>query len=79
MAVIDFMKKSAPKVYGMPAPLRPLVRRSGGELRRHPRFFDSRIDVGVQYTPLDATAEDLRCLADPKARVHFLIGDTDLV
>ena len=42
-------------------------------------FFDSRLDVGVQYTPIDATAEDLRCLADPKARVHFLIGDTDLV
>ena len=52
-------------------PYRRALRRQG--------FIDSRLDVGVQYTPIDATAEDLQCLADPKARVHFLIGDTDLV
>ena len=49
-----------------------------GALRRQ-GFFDSRLDVGVEFHPIAATAEDLRCLRDPHARVHFQMGDTDMV
>jgi hypothetical protein len=52
-------------------PYRRALRRQG--------FLNSRFDVGVEYHPIDATAEELRSLADPGARVHFLIGDTDLI
>ena len=52
-------------------PYRAALRRQG--------FFDSRLDVGVEFHPIAATAEDLRCLRDPHARLHFQMGDTDMV
>ena len=52
-------------------PYRAALRRQG--------FFDSRLDVAVEFHPIAATAEDLRCLRDPGARVHFQMGDTDMV
>jgi hypothetical protein len=52
-------------------PYRAALRRQG--------FFDSRLDIGVEFHPIAATAEDLRCLHDPHARVHFQMGDTDMV
>jgi hypothetical protein len=52
-------------------PYRAALRRQG--------LFDSHIDVGVQFHPIEASADDLRCLGDPRARVHFQMGDTDLI
>jgi hypothetical protein len=52
-------------------PYRAALRRQG--------FFDSRTDVGVEFHPIAATAEDLRCLRDPRARLHLQLGDTDMV
>jgi hypothetical protein len=54
-----------------PHPYRAALRRQG--------FVDSRLNVGVVYHPIAATTEDLRCLSDPAARVHFQMGDSDLV
>jgi hypothetical protein len=42
-------------------------------------FFDSRSETVLQYNPVRTAAEDLAPLRDPRARMHFLIGDTDLV
>jgi hypothetical protein len=52
-------------------PYRRALRRQG--------FFDSRRDAGVQYHGVDAPAAALQVLQDPRARVHYTIGDTDLV
>ena len=52
-------------------PYRVALRRQG--------FLDSRLDVHVEFHAIGATAEDLRCLCDPHARVHFQMGDTDMV
>jgi hypothetical protein len=41
-------------------------------------FFDSRLDTGWAYHAVDAPIEAMRPLADPHARVHLLMGDTDL-
>jgi hypothetical protein len=52
-------------------PYRAALRRQG--------VIDTRIDIGLEYHPIGATVEDLRCLANRRARVHFQMGDTDLV
>lgn len=46
-------------------------------LRRH-GFLD-RDDAGVSIHPVQASDEDLAPLADPGARLHYTLGDTDLV
>lgn len=52
-------------------PYRRALRRQG--------FFDSGRDAGVQYHAVEAPAAGLRVLQDPRARVHYTIGDTDVV
>jgi hypothetical protein len=49
-----------------------------GALRRQ-GFIDSRRDVLIEHHAVGASAEDLASLSDPRARVHFQMGDTDLV
>jgi len=46
---------------------------------RRQGFSDSRLDIGLEFHAIAAAAEDLRCLLDPDARVHFQMGDTDMV
>ena len=54
--------------------------------RRHPYraalqrlgFLDHS-DAGLSYHPIQASDEDLAPLADPKGRLHYTLGDTDLV
>jgi hypothetical protein len=41
--------------------------------------IDTRINVFVEYHPISASMEDLRPLSDSLARVHFQMGDTDLL
>jgi hypothetical protein len=52
-------------------PYRRQLRRAG--------FFDSRRDAGVGYHAVEASPDDLLPLTDPRARIHFTLGDTDLV
>ena len=54
--------------------------------RRHPYRaalqglgFIDRGDAGVSYHPVQASDEVLAPLADPGARLHYTLGDTDLV
>jgi hypothetical protein len=42
-------------------------------------LFDRRRDAGVSYHPVELPAEQLAPLEDPRARVHYMLGDTDLV
>lgn len=42
-------------------------------------YLDARKRPFITYRPCGASAEDLEFLAAPKTRVHFMIGDTDLV
>jgi hypothetical protein len=51
-------------------PYRGALRRSG---------FFGRAEAGVSYHPIQASAEELAPLADPRARLHYTLGDTDLV
>ena len=52
-------------------PYRRVLRRQG--------FFDRGRDAGVSYHPMHLEAADLALLADPRARIHYMLGDTDLV
>ena len=52
-------------------PYRPWLRRQG--------LFDRGRDAGVSYHPVELPAEKLSPLADPRARIHYTLGDTDLV
>jgi hypothetical protein len=51
-------------------PYRAAFRRQG--------FFD-RGDAGVRYLPVELPAEELAPLEDRNARIHYTLGDTDLV
>ena len=42
-------------------------------------FFDARHCPHITYRPCGASAEELEFLADPATRIHFTLGDTDLV
>jgi hypothetical protein len=42
-------------------------------------YLDARHRPFITYRPCGATAAELEFLAAPKTRVHFTIGDTDLV
>jgi hypothetical protein len=46
-------------------------------LRRQGLF--GRRDAGVSYHPVELPAEELAPLADRRARIHFTLGDTDLI
>lgn len=50
---------------------RPGLRRRG--------FFRRRRDAGVSFHPVELSADQLAPLEDPRARVHYTLGDTDLV
>jgi hypothetical protein len=52
-------------------PYRAALRRRG--------FVDSRIEVVLEYHAVGVDDADLAPLRDPRAKVHFLTGDTDLV
>jgi hypothetical protein len=52
-------------------PYRAALRRQG--------LIDTRMDIHLEYHPIAASEDDLRPLADPHARVHFEMGDTDLL
>jgi hypothetical protein len=60
---------------------------SGWLPRRHPYrsalrqagFIDARTRAGVLYRPADLPPAELAFLGRPDARIHFTIGDTDLV
>ena len=55
--------------------------------RRHPYraalqrqgFFDRGRDAGVSYHPIELPAEEIALLGDRRARIHYTLGDTDLV
>ncbi len=42
-------------------------------------YFDARAKPFITYRPCGASAEELEFLAAPETRVHFTLGDTDLV
>jgi hypothetical protein len=55
--------------------------------RRHPYraalwrrgFFDRGRDAGISYHPVEMPAAELELLGDPRLRIHYTLGDTDLV
>jgi hypothetical protein len=52
-------------------PYRAVLHRAG--------FLDARQKPHITYRPCGASAEELAFLAEPGVRMHFTIGDTDLV
>jgi hypothetical protein len=52
-------------------PYRAALRRLG--------FFDRGRDAGISYHAVEMASAELDFLASPQARVHFTLGDTDLV
>ena len=52
-------------------PYREVLRRAG--------FLDARREPSITYRPCGTPAEQLAFLDAPEARVHFTLGDTDLV
>jgi hypothetical protein len=52
-------------------PYRAVLRRAG--------YLDARARPFITYRPCGASAESLEFLAAPRTRVHFMLGDTDLV
>ena len=72
---VDLAAKAGTALVGCWLPRRHPYRRS---LVRH-GFFVTRRDAGVSYHAVDMDPEELRFLEDPQTRVHYTIGDTDLV
>ena len=52
-------------------PYRAVLRRAG--------YLDARRQPFITYRPCGASPEELEFLAAPETRVHFMLGDTDLV
>jgi hypothetical protein len=52
-------------------PYRAVLHRAG--------YFDARAKPFITYRPCGAEASDLKFLARRDTRVHFTLGDTDLV